>query len=56
MNAWYNNYLITCGKRKERKRAELFKKLFEIAEPYQINIVAPVETVRKIIMKIAEGR
>ncbi|UCH70183.1 MAG: hypothetical protein JSV29_08150 [Candidatus Bathyarchaeota archaeon] len=52
---WYNNYLITYGRRKERKRAELYKKLFEIAEPYQINVIAPVETVRKIIIKIAES-
>ena len=49
---WYNNYLITYGERKERKRAELFRKLFEIAEPYLINIVAKVEDVRKIIIKI----
>jgi len=33
----------------------LFKKLFEIAEPYQIDIIAPVETVRKITIKIAEN-
>ncbi len=33
--------MITYVKRKERKRAELFMKLFEIAEPYQINIIAP---------------
>ncbi len=52
---WYNNYLITYGKRKERKRAELYKKMFKIAEPYQINVIAPVETVRKIIIKIAES-
>jgi len=52
---WYNNYLITYGNRKERKRAELFKKLFEIAEPYQINIIAPVEKVRNIIIKIVES-
>jgi hypothetical protein len=33
----------------------LLKKLFEIAEPYQIGIIAPVENVRKIIIKIAEN-
>jgi len=52
---WYNNYLITYGKRKVEKRAELFRKLFEIAEPYQINTIAPVETVRNIIIKIVES-
>lgn len=48
---WYNNYLITYDKRKEQKRADLFRKLFEIAEPYMINIVAKVETIRDIIIK-----
>jgi len=52
---WYNNYLITYGERKERKRAELFQRLFEIAEPYMINIVANVETVRNIIIKITKS-
>ena len=52
---WYNNYLITYGERKERKRAELLKRLFEIAEPYQINIVAKVETIRDIIIKITKS-
>jgi len=52
---WYNNYLIHYGKRKEEVRARLFKRLFEIAEPYQINIIAPVETVRNIIIKIAKS-
>jgi len=52
---WYNNYLISFGKRKEEKRAELFRRLFKIAEPYQINIVADVETVRNIIIKIVES-
>lgn len=52
---WYNNYLICYGKRKEERRAELFRKLFEIAEPYQINIIADVETVRKIIIKITRS-
>jgi hypothetical protein len=33
----------------------LFRRLFEIAEPCQINIIVPVETVRKIIIKIAES-
>ena len=37
---WYNNYLITYGRRKEEQRAELLRKLFEIAEPYLINIIA----------------
>lgn len=52
---WYNNYLIAYGKRKEQRRAELFRKLFELAQPYQINIVADVETVRKIIIKITRS-
>ncbi len=52
---WYNNYLITYGKRKEEKRAELFRRLFEIAEPYQINIIASVEKVRNIIIKITKS-
>jgi len=52
---WYNNYLITYGERKERKRAELFRKLFEIAEPYKINIIAKVETVRNIIINIVKS-
>lgn len=52
---WYNNYLIAYGKRKEERRAELFRKLFETAEPYQINIVADVETVREIIIKITKS-
>ncbi len=52
---WYNNYLITYGERKVERRAELFRQLFEIAEPYQINIVADVDTVRKIITKIARS-
>lgn len=50
---WYNNYLINYGRRKEKKRAELFRKLFEIAEPHLINVIAPVEKVREIIIKIA---
>ena len=49
---FYNNYLIIYTERKIRKRAELFKKLFEIAEPYQINIIADVEKIRNIIIKI----
>jgi len=52
---WYNNYLISFGKRKEERRAELFRKLFEIAEPFQINVVADVEKVRGIIAKIMES-
>ncbi|MEM2895983.1 MAG: hypothetical protein QW265_01995 [Candidatus Bathyarchaeia archaeon] len=52
---WYNNYLITFGRRKEEKRAELFKKLFEIAEPYQLNVVASVEKVREVLIKIVKG-
>jgi len=52
---WYNNYLITYGERKEQRRAELLRKLFEIAEPYQINIVAKVEDVRNIITKITKS-
>jgi len=49
---WYNNYLISYGERKEKRRAELFLKLFELAEPYVINIVADVEKTRRIIAKI----
>ncbi len=52
---WYNNYLVTYSDRKERKRAELFKKLFEIAEPYLINIIAKVEDVRNVIIKITKS-
>jgi len=52
---FYNNYLTIYTERKIRKRAELFRKLFEIAEPYQINIVAKVETVRNIIVKITKS-
>jgi len=52
---WYNNYLITYGERKEARRAQLFRKLFETAEPYQVNIIADVETVRKIIIKITRS-
>jgi len=52
---WYNNYLITYGNRKEARRAELLRKLFEVAEPYLINIIADVETVRKIIIKITKS-
>jgi len=49
---YYNNYLITYNERKIEKRAELFRRLFEFAEPYQINIVAKVETIRSIVTKI----
>jgi len=49
---WHNNYLITFGGRKERRRAELFKKLFERAEPYQLNTTASVETARNLLIKI----
>jgi hypothetical protein len=52
---WYNNYLISFGERKERRRAELFKKLFEVTEPYLINTIASVEKVRSIIVKIVES-
>ena len=52
---WYNNYLITYGKRKEERRAELFRKLFEMAEPYVINVIAEVEKVRGVIIKILES-
>jgi len=52
---FYNNYLTIYTERKIQKRAELFRKLFEIAEPYQINIVAKVETVRNIITKITRS-
>ncbi len=52
---FYNNYLTIYTERKIRKRAELFRRLFEIAEPYQINIVAKVETVRNIIVKITKS-
>lgn len=52
---WYNNYLISFGERKDRIRARLFKRLFEIAEPYQINILAKVEKVRNIIIKIVQS-
>ncbi len=33
----------------------MFRRLFEIAEPYQINTIADVETIRKIIIKIVES-
>jgi hypothetical protein len=52
---FYNNYLTIYTERKIKKRAQLFKKLFEIAEPYQINIVAKVETIRDIIIKITKS-
>ena len=52
---FYNNYLTIYTERKIKKRAQLFKKLFEIAEPYQINIVANVETIRDIIIKITKS-
>jgi len=48
---WYNNYLTTFGERKDRRRAELFKKLFKIAPPYLLNIVAPVDKVRNLIFQ-----
>jgi hypothetical protein len=43
---WHNNYLTTFGPRKEQRRGELFKKLFEKAEPYQLNCVASKLTVQ----------
>ena len=49
---WYNNYLTTFGARKEKRRAELFKKLFEIAEPYVLNTIASVEKVRNVLVKV----
>ncbi len=52
---FYNNYLTIYTDRKIRKRAELFRRLFEIAEPYLINIVAKVETVRNIIIRITKS-
>ena len=52
---WYNNYLISFGERKDRIRRNLFKRLFEIAEPYEINIIASVEKVREIIIKIVQS-
>jgi len=52
---FYNNYLTIYTERKIQKRAELFRRLFEIAEPYLINIVAKVETVRNIIIKITKS-
>ncbi|MCJ7635081.1 hypothetical protein MUP77_22160 [Candidatus Bathyarchaeota archaeon] len=50
---WHNNYLTTFGQRKDARRAELFKKLFEVAEPYLVNTVASVEKIRNIIIKVA---
>jgi len=52
---FYNNYLTIYTERKIKKRAQLFRKLFEIAEPYQINIVAKVEAIRDIIIKITKS-
>jgi len=52
---WYNNYLITYGKRKDERRADLFRKLFEMAEPYVINVITDVDKVRGIIIKILES-
>jgi len=52
---WYNNYLTTFGVRKDARRAELFKKLFEIAEPYLVNTIASVENVRNMIIRVATG-
>jgi len=52
---WHNNYLTTFGSRKEQRRAELFKKLFERAEPYQLNCVASVEKVRSALVNIARS-
>ena len=52
---FYYNPLAIYTERKIQKGAELFRKLFEIAEPYQINIVAKVETVRNIITKITKS-
>jgi len=52
---WYNNYLTTFGSMKEGRRAELFKKLFEIAEPYVLNTIASVERVRSVLVKVVEG-
>jgi len=52
---WYNNYLISFGERKDKIRERLFKKLFERAEPYLINIIADVEKVRNIIIKIVKS-
>jgi hypothetical protein len=50
---WHNNYLTTFGPRKDARRAQLFKELFEIAEPYLVNTVASVENVRNIIIRVA---
>jgi hypothetical protein len=50
---WHNNYLTTFGPRKDARRAQLFKELFEIAEPYLVNTVASVESVRNIIIRVA---
>jgi hypothetical protein len=52
---FYNNYLTIYTERKIKKRAQLFRKLFEIAEPYQINIVAKVEVIRDIIIRITKS-
>jgi len=52
---WHNNYLTTFGPRKEQRRAELFKKLFERAEPYQLNCVVSVEKVRSALINIARS-
>ncbi len=52
---WYNNYLISFGKRKEERRAELFRKLFEKAEPCQVNITADVEKVRQMIIEVTKS-
>jgi hypothetical protein len=52
---WYNNYLITFGKRKEARREALFKKLFEIAPPYTLNIIDSVEKVRSTLYKVLES-
>ena len=50
---WHNNYLTTFGSRKDSRRAQLFKKLFEIAQPYLVNTIATVEEVRNLIVKVA---
>ncbi|MBO3802914.1 MAG: hypothetical protein JTT11_03430 [Candidatus Brockarchaeota archaeon] len=49
---WYNNYLTTFGERKAKRRGELFGRLFKIAPPYLLNIVAPVEKVRSLIFQV----
>jgi hypothetical protein len=46
---WYNNYLTTFGERKDKRRAELFKRLFRIAPPYMLNIVAPIDKIRSLL-------